>query len=98
MIGAFGDNIKCVHRIKLPEQPTIYLYEVQRHERAPLFVIWEKRNAFSGEDKSSPTPVMCKWRTSQAHAMDVFGQTLLAQIINGYLHLSISHTPVFIEP
>jgi hypothetical protein len=96
MIDAFGD-VQCVQRIEIPEHATIYLYKVQRHERDPLFVIWEKRDAFSGEDKPS-TPLACKWPTLQAHARDVFGEVIPTQVINGYLHLSVSHTPVFVEP
>ncbi len=96
MIDSFGGS-KSVQHIELPEHPTFYLYKVKRHERDPLFVIWEKRDAFSGEDKPS-TPLTCKWPTSQAHAMDVFGVAIPTQVINGHLHLSVSHTPVFIEP
>jgi DNA-binding Lrp family transcriptional regulator len=35
--------------------------------------------------------------TSQACAMDVFGEAIPTKVINGHLHLSVSHTPVFIE-
>jgi hypothetical protein len=96
MIDAFG-NVKNVQRIELPKHPTLYLYKVQRLERDSLFVIWEKRDAFSGEDKPS-TLVTCKWPAARAHAMDVFGKAIPTKVINSHLHLSVSHTPVFIEP
>ena len=95
MINAFGD-VEHVRRILLPEYPAIYMYKVQRYERDPLFVIWEKRDAFSGEDIPS-IPLSFKWPTSHAHAMDVFGGAIPTQVINGHLHFSVSHTPVFIE-
>ncbi len=94
MINAFGD-VEHVRRIVLPEYPAIYSRR-QRYERDPLFVIWEKRDAFSGEDIPS-IPLSFKWPTSHAHAMDVFGGAIPTQVINRHLHLSVSHTPVFIE-
>jgi hypothetical protein len=72
------------------------MYKVQRQKPDPLFVIWEKRDAFSGEDIPN-TPLTCKWPTSHARAVDVFGEVIPTQVINGHLYLSVSHTPVLIE-
>jgi hypothetical protein len=96
MTHAFG-GIEHVQRIELPERPGIYLFEVQRRERGSLFVIWERRDAFSGEDEPA-TPVTWQWSAPQVQAMDVFGEAIPTQVRDGQVHLSVSLTPVFLEP
>lgn len=96
MVDALG-NIEQVQRIELPEYPGIYLFEVQRCERDPLFVVWDRRDAFSGEDEPA-TPFTWPWSAPQAQAMDVFGKTIPTWVNDGYVHLAASITPVFIEP
>ena len=96
MVEALGD-VEHVQRINLSEHPSIYLFEVQRHERGPLFVVWERRDAFAGEDEPA-TPVTWRWPAHQAQAIDVFGETIPTRLQDGHLHLSVSLTPVFIEP
>jgi hypothetical protein len=88
-------DIERVQRIEIPERPTIYLFEVQRRERSPLLVIWEQHDTFAGEDEPS-APFTWPWPIAQAQAIDVFGQTIPAEVHDGHLHLSISLTPVFI--
>ncbi|GER91021.1 hypothetical protein KDW_51830 [Dictyobacter vulcani] len=90
-------DMKRVQQLELPEQPAIYLFEVQRRERGPLYVIWERHDTFSGED-DPVTPFSYPWSAPQAWAMDVFGQTIPTRVSNGHLHLSLSLTPIFIEP
>jgi hypothetical protein len=89
-------NVEHVRRIELPERPAIYLFEVQRHARAPLFVVWERRDAFTGEDEPA-TPFTCLWPTAQAQAIDACGASVTTQVTGGHLYLPVSLTPVFIE-
>lgn len=89
-------SVEAVRRIELPEHPDIYLFEIQRRERGRMLIIWERRDTFSGEDEPS-TPFTWPWPTPQARASDVFGDTVPTQVKDGYLHLSVSITPVFIE-
>lgn len=89
-------GVEHVQRIELPEHPGIYLFEVQRREREPLFVIWERRDTFSGEDEPL-TPVRWQWSSPQALATDVFGKGIPAQVSDGQVHLLVSLTPVFLE-
>jgi hypothetical protein len=96
MTHALGD-IEHVQRIELPEHPTIYLFEVQRCERDPLFVVWERRDTFSGE-KDSFTPLTWKWSAPQARAIDVFGEEIPTRVNDSHVHLLVSLTPVFLEP
>ena len=96
MNETFGD-IEHVQHIELSEHPNIYLFEIKRHKRGPIFVVWEKRDAFLGEDQP-PTSLTIKWSKSQPQATNVFGDAIPTQVIDGRsLHLSVSHTPVFIE-
>ena len=90
-------GIEHVQRIKLPGQPATYLFEVQRRERSPLFVVWERRDAFSGEDEP-PTSFTWEWFAPQAQAIDVFGEAIPAQVHDGHVHLPLSLTPMFLEP
>lgn len=96
MIDALG-KVEQVQRIDQPEHPNIYLFEVQRHKRDPLFVVWERHDAFSGEDEPA-TPVTWRWSAPRAQAMDVFGEAIPTEVSDGHLHLAVSLTPVFIEP
>jgi hypothetical protein len=96
MIHTFG-YIQHVQRIVLPERPNVYLFKIQRHERGPIIVVWEKHDAFSGEGEPSATLTLKRPKTS-VQAMDVFGETIPIKIIDDLLLLSISLTPVFIEP
>lgn len=90
-------GVEHVQRLEFPEHPTIYLFEVQRRERSSLFVVWERRDAFSGENEPS-TPFSWPWPAPQAQAIDAFGITIPTKVSDGYLHLAVSLTPVFIEP
>ena len=96
MTHALGD-CKHVQQIELSEHPNIYLFEVQRRERGPLFVVWERRDAFSGEDEPA-TPFSWKWSAPQAQAMDVFGEEIPTRMHDSKVYLSVSLTPVFLEP
>lgn len=96
MIEAPGD-IERVQRIDLPEHPDIYLFEVQRCKRGSLFVVWERRDGFSGGDKPA-TPLTWRWSAPQAQAMDAFGEAIPTRVNDGHVHLSVSLTSVFIEP
>ncbi|MBO0781228.1 MAG: hypothetical protein J2P37_20610 [Ktedonobacteraceae bacterium] len=90
-------GIEQVQRIEIPERPAIYLFEVRRRERGPLLVVWERRDTFGGEEDPA-VPFEWPWSTSKAQAIDVFGEAVSVQVDGGYLHLSVSVTPVFIEP
>ncbi|QBD77732.1 hypothetical protein EPA93_17730 [Ktedonosporobacter rubrisoli] len=88
-------GLEHIQRIEVPEQPDIYLFAVQRKERSPLLISWERRDAFSGEDEP-PTPFTWPWPASRAQAIDVFGNELPLKLQAGSLYLSLSATPVFI--
>jgi hypothetical protein len=90
------DGLQAVKRIEIPGRPSIFLFEADRGRRGPAYVVWERRNEFSGED-SPPVPFAWAWTAKKATATDALGQTVPVQIADGRLHLDISVTPIFIE-
>ena len=74
----------------------MFLFEVQRRGRPPMRVVWERRDAFPGEDKPA-VPFDCEWKFRSATARDALGAAVPVKVNGGRLHLEISLTPVFIE-
>ncbi len=44
------DGVESVRRIDVPTRPTIFLFEVTKKGSSPMYVVWEQRDAFTGED------------------------------------------------
>ena len=96
MATALG-GLREVKRVEVSGNPSIFLFEVDRGPRGPVYVVWERRDEFSGEDAPA-VPLDCAWTAERATAVDALGQTLPVRVIGGRLHLEISLTPVFLEP
>jgi hypothetical protein len=90
-------GVRQVKRVEVPGKPSIFLFEVNRGPRGPVFVVWERRDDFTGED-SPAVPFDFAWATEKASATNVLGQTLPVRVAGGRLYLNISLTPVFLEP
>ncbi len=90
------EGLQSVKRIEVPGRPSIFLYEVNRGKRGLSYVVWEKRNEFSGEDLPA-VPFDWAWAAKKATAMDALGRTVPVKIADGQLHLDVSLTPIFIE-
>jgi hypothetical protein len=84
-----------VHRTRLNERPSLYAVEVDRGDRGPLLVLWERRDAFDGETQP-PDPVAWPWPSSTVTAVDAFGVPVPVEVERGELRLSVSDTPVFL--
>jgi len=78
-------------------QAVDFSFRVNRGKRGPASVLWERRDAFSGED-SPAIPFDWPWTSKGATAIDALGQTVPVQVSDKRLHLSVSVTPIFIEP
>lgn len=89
-------GVEAVTRRSVPGHPSIFLFEVRRHDRQPVYVVWEKRDVFSGED-APPTPFDFEWTAHGAAAIDATGQVTPVRVANGRIALDVSVTPVFIE-
>jgi hypothetical protein len=90
------DGLQAVKRIEVPGRPSIFLFEADRGTRGPAYVVWQQRDAFSGED-SPPVPFAWAWTAKNATATDALGQIVPVQVSDEQLHLDISLTPIFIE-
>jgi glycosyl hydrolase family 42 (putative beta-galactosidase) len=90
-------GVDRVTRIEIPDRPSIFLFEVTRAERDSMYVIWERRDAFCGED-SPAVAVALPWHEDRAVAVDALGQAVSTRLENRLLHLEVSLTPIFVEP
>ncbi len=96
MTEALG-GVERVTRIEVTGRPSINLFEVLRRQRGPIYVVWETRDAFTGEDKP-PASFEWKWDAAGAKAVDALGQIVPAKLREGRLNMDVSFTPIFIEP
>jgi hypothetical protein len=96
MAAAFS-GIRAVKQIELPSQPSVFLFQVDRGARGPLFVVWERRDELKGED-APDLSFACAWTSPRATATDILGHTIPAQVQSGQLRLPISLNPIFLEP
>jgi Beta-galactosidase len=76
--------------------PSIFLFEVIRERRPSCYVLWERRDAFSGED-APPIAFDLPWTASETRAFDALGRAVPVTLKDKMLHLEVSLTPIFIE-
>jgi hypothetical protein len=86
----------AVRRTTVDERPSLYVVEVDRPDRGPLLVLWERRDAFDGETLA-PDPIEWPWPDSTATAVDAFGVAVPFEVESGQIKLSVGDTPVFIS-
>ena len=92
----FLNHIQTVTRIDVPGKPLLYYFKITKTDDNTVYVVWEKRDAFSGEDKPSTNYVL-PWTARAAKAIDTFGKTVPLKVSDGNLEMSVSETPIFIE-
>jgi hypothetical protein len=90
-------GVQSVERIAIPEKPALYVFEVKRAGRTPLLVVWERRDAFSGEDQPADT-FEWRWTFPRASAIDALEETIPTTVQDGHVRLPVSVTPIFLEP
>jgi hypothetical protein len=84
-----------VSRIALEQHPEVFAFTVERHDRAPLVVLWQDGDLFSGEDEP-PTLVEWPWPHDHAVALDALGDEHAFELRHGRLTVRVSVTPVFL--
>ena len=90
-------GVREVKQIEVPGGPSVFLFRADRGQRGPVFVVWERRDDFKGEE--APARAFdWEWNSASASATDALGQAVPVRVEKGRLHLEISLTPVFIEP
>jgi hypothetical protein len=89
-------GIRLVKRIFMESKPSVFLFRVDRGKRGSAYVVWEQREAFSGEDQPA-VALEIPWNGQPATAIDALGTAVKANVKDGTLSLSVSLTPIFIE-
>jgi hypothetical protein len=95
LVAAQLAGVEEVTRAEVPDRPELFVFEVARRGRGPLLVVWEQRDAFTGEDQP-PVAFDWPWPAAQAHAVDALGQAQPAAVRDGQVELAVSLTPVFV--
>ncbi|WP_405086627.1 hypothetical protein [Microbispora sp. NBC_01389] len=86
-----------VTRVRPAEPPSLFAFEVERPEKGPLLVLWDRRDMVDGEAQP-PVTVSWPWDDSAATAVDAFGEPHPVEVRDRRLRLSVSDTPVFVSP
>ena len=89
-------SVETVTRHDISGHPAIFLFEVSRRGKNPLYVVWEKRDVFAGENAPA-TPFDFEWTMRGAVATDATGHAVAVKVEKGRIGLDVSVTPVFIE-
>lgn len=93
---SYLNHIKTIEKIDVPGKQLLYLYEITKTDKSNVYVVWEKRDPFSGEDQPA-THYDLPWPANNAKATGIFGNIIPATISKGNLTIDVSVTPVFIE-
>jgi hypothetical protein len=85
-----------VRQVENATNPKLCLFEVTRHEKNPVFVAWERRDSFSGEDLPLVSYDL-PGNYAGAKALDVFGKRVSTSFNDNRLTITLGSDPVFIE-
>jgi hypothetical protein len=88
-------GVQAVKRILLPDKPSVFLFEVDRGKLGQVLVVWDRRDAFTGEDAPS-IEVGLPWGAKKAIARDALGLVVPVQVESNRVRLPVSLTPIFI--
>ncbi len=88
-------GVRGVRRIPLPDRPSIFLFAADCGERGAVHIVWERRDAFHGEDAPA-VPVAFPWTAASANAMDALGAHVPARVADGQVNLDVSLTPIYV--
>lgn len=89
-------KIEDVRQIDVQDRPSIFLFRADRDGKKPLYIVWERRDNFYGEDKP-PVHVSLPIKTNGATAVDLFGKEVQLNSLMSETEMEISANPVFIE-
>ncbi|MBO0701567.1 MAG: hypothetical protein J2P38_01445 [Candidatus Dormibacteraeota bacterium] len=94
-----SDKLRGVEQVILRESPPgsrARIFEVQRSTGEPLFVAWERRDAYRGEDEPE-VGFEWPWPWNVATAVDAFGVRHPVAVRQGRAAFSLSATPLFLS-
>lgn len=88
------DGAKSIEQ--LSTNANIYAFELIDKNDKTLYVIWEKRDQFTGEDDPSVSfKFSVPWQN--AKATEIFGNQQTVTAVNGDITIQITDTPIFVE-
>ena len=88
-------GIKSIEQIPT-EDGNIYLFRVEKWNGKMLYILWEKRDIFSGEDEPA-TPFEFPFNGKKINVTDVFGNQEIEKAKGGKILIEVTGTPVYIE-
>ena len=95
-MAAALDGVERVTRVEVASQPSVVLFRVDRGTKSPVWVAWERRDAFSGEDAPSVNVDLAAG-VKVSHATDVFGHPGVLQMVDGRARIAVTDTPVVLQ-
>ena len=89
-------GVQAVEQIDA-DNPEIFLYQIRLQDAEDIFVVWERRTPWEGEDLPSiPFTWYFPWK--KVSATDLFGRyEALETGVNGRVTVLITDTPLFLE-
>jgi len=91
------NGVLSIRRIAAHGSPTVQLFAADRGARGNTYVVWDRRDAFSGED-APPALFSFEPGFESANAVDALGNPVELQWDGPVVRLPVSITPIYITP
>jgi hypothetical protein len=92
-------GVQSIRRVAAAASPTIQLFAADRGPHGQTFVLWDRRDAFSGEEAP---PAMFSFKPgfdpALANAVDALGNSIELQWDGPVVRVPVSVTPIYITP
>ncbi|NVM20228.1 MAG: hypothetical protein HWN68_00425 [Desulfobacterales bacterium] len=88
-------GMKSVEQIKTRGE-NVYLFAIEKDSDKRLYVLWEKRDPYFGEDQA-PTALELDMKAKKIIVEDVFGNQEVKNVIQDSLKIEITDTPLYFE-
>ncbi|HEY9153533.1 MAG TPA: hypothetical protein VIM69_00295, partial [Opitutaceae bacterium] len=85
-----------LQRHPVPGQPNQFVFSIERTNRSTLFIFWERRALFDGEEVP-PAEFSWPWPERTARARDLFGNAVSVRVSADTLQLPLTIDPTFVE-
>jgi len=90
-------GVQSIRRVAAAEFPAIQLFVADRGARGQTYIVWDRRDAFSGEE-ASPALFSFEPGFDSANAMDALGHPVELQWNGPVVRVPVSITPIYITP
>lgn len=91
-------GVQRVRQIAVADRPTVQLFEATCAGRGRAFVVWDRRDEWTGEQEPPLDAAFdCGGPDGEFDAVDALGERIRVRVAHGRLRLAVSATPIFIE-